>query len=177
MTPQGEKAVNSYVQSSRNAWGELVRVAADISPKTLEKSAKAIARAAGVGWRSVKEKLESIQWALREGRSEEYIVGRGQKALIADYRRARAEKRTDPFVLMGWKVTAETAFAIKTEVYRHCKILGIRDAETYFTFLHAEMSMWTPQQLRHSAGIPKLKRDKEVPDEAQTEAKAARAAR
>jgi hypothetical protein len=159
---RGEKAANDYVQSARNGWSELVLLAKDTHPRNIEKSAKSIATAAGTGWHGVKEKMEAIQHAFRVGRDEEFVMNRGQKQTIADFRKAREEKRLDTYVNMGWKVTPDTKFAVKTEILRHCKVMGMRDSETYFTWLHAEMCQWTPAQLRHSAGMPILKKMKET---------------
>jgi hypothetical protein len=153
-----EQSANQYVTCTKGQWKELVVVARGTSPKQLEKTAKAIATAAGVGWQTVREKLEAVQCAVRAGYSDEYIIGRGQRQTIADYRKAKAEKRLDPYVVMGWRVTAETRFAVQSEVLRHCKVLKIRDSETYWTWWHAEASAWTDPQLRHSAGEPRLKR-------------------
>jgi YesN/AraC family two-component response regulator len=153
-----EQSANQYVACTNAQWKELVVVAHGTPPKQVEKTAKAIATAAGVGWQTVREKIEAIQSAVRAGYSDEYIIGRGQKQTIADYRKAKADKRLDPYVVMGWRVTAETRFAVQSEIVRICKILHIRESETFFTWLHAEMSGWTPPQLRHSAGEPRLKK-------------------
>ena len=158
-----ERGANEYVLSARAQWKQLLDVAKGTSPKGIEKTAKAIASAAGVGWQNVKEKLEAIQSALRAGRDEEWILNRGQKQTIADHRKARMEKRLDPYVMMGWKVTEDTRYAVKCEVLRICKVLGIKDSETFFTWLHAEMSSWTDPQLRHSAGMPRLKKSERNP--------------
>lgn len=153
-----ERSANQYVVCTKGQWKELVAVAVDTAPSQVEKTAKAIATAAGVGWQTVREKIQAIQCVLRGGYSTQYIIGRGQKQTIADYRKAKAEKRLDPYVVMGWRVTAETRFAVQSEVLRICKVLKIKDSETFWTWWHAEASGWTEQQIRHSGGEPRLKR-------------------
>ena len=161
-----------FVVSARHNWIELVRVTRNVRPDALKKSAKAIAYAAGVGPQGVQEKMQAIKFAQQQGRSDEYIIGAGQHKTISEYREARAEKRLDPVVSMSWRVTAELRYAVQCEVIRIAKIAGIRDQETFWTFMHAEMSSWTPQQIRHSSGEPHVKKQSHAQREMDTTTKA-----
>jgi hypothetical protein len=161
------ETLNMFAASARHNWSELVRVTRQVRPENIEKSAKALAFASGQSAQGVREKMQAIRWLLDQGRSEEYIIGAGQHKTIHEYREARAEKRLDPQVSMSWRVTADLRYHVQCEVIRISKILGIRDQETFWMFMHAEMSSWTPEQLRHSAGIPRLRRHAQRISEAQ----------
>jgi hypothetical protein len=149
---------NSFVASARHSWAELVHNARQIHPKQLEKSAKTLAEAAGVGAQGVREKLQAARWMLDAGRSVEDVIGLGQKQTIHEYRAARAEKRLDPLVTMSWRVTADLRYHVQVLVNHIAKVLEIRDSETFWMWWHAEASKWTEQEIRHSGGIPRLRK-------------------
>jgi hypothetical protein len=152
------EAANIFAASARHNWAELVRVTRQVHPDHIEKSAKALAASAGVGAPGIREKMQAIRWLLDNGRSEDYIIGAGQHQTIHEYREAKKEKRLDPQVTMSWRITPDLRYHVQCQVIRIANLLGIKDSETFWMFMHAEMSSWTPEQIRHSAGIPRLRR-------------------
>lgn len=129
-----------------------------VSPKNIEKSAKALAKASESDWHSVKYNMQAVSYLMTQNYTNEEIIALGRLKVRELYKKAKREKNGDPLTLMGWRVTPDTKYAVESEVLRHCKILGIKDSETYWTWWHSEASMWSPPQLRHSAGMPILKR-------------------
>lgn len=159
----------NYAELARDSWQELVRVCRQVGSKNLKKSARAIAEAAGVGPQSVLEKMQAIRFALDLGRSEEYVVSQGQKRIIEQYRETRSQQRLDPMTSMSWRVSEDTRNAVRAEVHRIMQILNIRDPDLFWTWWHSEASLWTPAQLRHSAGEPRLRRHAPRASETQRE--------
>jgi hypothetical protein len=168
------EAANTFAASARHNWAELVRLAHQIHPNGIEKSANALAASAGVGAQGIREKLQAIRWHFAAGRTEESIIELGQHDAIHEYREERNGKRLDPLVPMTFRITEELRRYVLAEITRIRKVLGHRsrpgapcDMETFFTWLHAEMLEWTAQQIRHSAGMPRLKRHAQTNREAE----------
>jgi type IV pilus biogenesis protein CpaD/CtpE len=156
---EAEKSANKYVETARSQWEYLVDLALCTHPRAIEGTAKTMAKATGTTWRITKMKIEAIHSLMRNGIERGEIVEQGQAKVLKAFTEHKRKNSTDPLCLMSWKVTAETREAVQTQVQRLGKEAGIRDSETFWLWMHSEMSSWTGTQIRHSAGCPRLRKE------------------
>lgn len=155
---RGELAANEYVKHSRDGWANLVWTVVD-SDGNIDATCKALASSTGRDWRGIQQQFRAIQWALANSLSIDEIIFRGSKWIVAEHKKSKPKR--EAYVRMSYMVTPELEFSIHKLIAEHCRILQIKDTQTYWEWWYAEAVTWTPQQLRHSAGMPKLKERKE----------------
>ena len=147
-----EESANRFVLSAKGQWSELVRVARATPPRSRVQVARTLAEAAGVGKSTLARKLEALHMAMNSGLTDDELIQRGQRWVMAKFVTDKRNGRQDAQVVLKWLVAPEIRDdAIKNSV-RVGRILGFTTSNEYWTWLNAQVELATDEEIRHAAG-------------------------
>ena len=148
-----EQAANRYVNGSKAQWSDVVLLAAATKAENLDRAAKVLSEAAGVGKEGLKRKMLAIHYAIHAGNSPDACIALGQKAIIAQYVKGKRSERTEGLATLKWRVSPDLAEAVHREVWRIAQVLKLKTSDDFWSWLHSQMVTWNELELRHSAGM------------------------
>jgi hypothetical protein len=147
-----ERHANEFIGMARAQWEQLVKTARGTHPRDRIQAARTLAYAAGVGKSTLQRKLEAIHAAMKEGYSDEKLIEMGQRAVMAKFVIDKRSGRQDEQVCLKWMVAPELRDGAHEAFYRIGKLLGMTTSNEVWSFLLAQMTVWTDEEILHAAG-------------------------
>jgi hypothetical protein len=147
-----EDTANQFVSNARGQWEQLVRVARATTPKGRIGVARTLAEAAGVGVSTLRRKLEALHMAMNSGLTDDELIKRGQRWVMARFVSEKKNGRTDEQVVLKWLVSPELRDAAHENFVRIGKLLNMTTSNEVWTFLISQMTVWTDAEILHAAG-------------------------
>ena len=169
MSSTADRSANAYVVSKREGFSNLVEIVRETLPKNLAQAARVLAKASHTGAASTLRTMQAINTAMASGKSNEEIVEAGQEKIVGAYIKDKKARREEPLVKLSFLISPDLKEQVIEEFYRVGHILGTPRQEDFLTWLVAEMSSWTEEEILHSAGGEKWpsrtrKKDSKQPD-------------
>lgn len=149
-----DDTANRFVTNARGQWEQLVSVARTTPPRSRTQVAKTLAEAAGVGKSTLARKLEALHMAMNAGLTDEELVERGQRWVMAKFVTDKRKERDDAQVVLKWSVNPQTRDDAHALFWRIGKILGRRTSEELWDFLIAVFADTSDAEILHLAGEP-----------------------
>jgi hypothetical protein len=131
------KSATAFVNNSKGQWANLVDVALALSPKQLDKGAERLAKLAGVGKKTVKQKMLAVRFKADQGWSADTIKVFGQGETLASYVRETVKARTEPLVAFPHRLTRPVRDALEETCRRVSKRLGLKTYDDVFELVVA----------------------------------------
>jgi hypothetical protein len=148
-----EESANQFVSNARGQWEQLVRVARATTPKGRIQVARTLAEAAGVGVSTLRRKLEALHMAMNAGLTDDELIKRGQRWVMAKFVTDKRNGRQDEQVVLKWLVSPELRDAAIANSVRVARVLHFTTSNEFWSWLNAQLELTTEEELRHSAGM------------------------
>ncbi len=148
-----DESANRFVSSAKGQWSELVRVARSTPPRARTQVARTLAEAAGVGKSTLCRKLEALHMAMNSGLTDDELIRRGQRWVMAKFVTDKRNGRQDSQVCLKWLVSPELRDAAVLNSVRVARLLKFTTSNEYWAWLNAQIELATDEELQHSAGM------------------------
>jgi hypothetical protein len=143
---------NKFVDSAKDQWGALVRLAILTPANNRKQTAYTLASASKVGKTNLENKLKAIHLALAAGVTVSELIERGQRWTIEKYVIDKKNGRQDAQVSLRWMVAPELRDTAHEATKRLMDILHMRTSDELWMYLVSQMVSWTVDEILHSAG-------------------------
>jgi len=150
-----EDSANQFLTSARKQWAELVKIGVRTPPRHLQNAATILASGAGVGKSNLYRKLVAIHTAHDSGLSEDTLVEKGQRWVLAKFQNDKRAARTDSQVVLKWMVAPELRDAAIANSVRVARLLKFTTSNEYWAWLNAQIELATDEEIIHAAGMMK----------------------
>jgi len=147
-----EDTANSFVTNARGQWEQLVRVARSTPPRSRTQVARTLAEAAGVGKSTLCRKLEALHMAMNSGLTDDELIKRGQRWVMAKFVTDKRNGRQDEQVVLKWLVSPELRDAAIANSVRVARLLKFTTSNEYWSWANAQIELATDEEILHSAG-------------------------
>jgi len=151
---------NKFVDSAKDQWGALVRLAILTPANNRKQAAAVLASASGVGKSNLQRKLEAIHLALTAGVTVSELIDRGQRWTLAKFVTDKRNGRQDAQVVLKWMVAPELRDDAQALFNRIGEVLHLRTPDERWTFFLGCFADVTDQELWHQAGEDKRVKDR-----------------
>jgi len=150
------EARENYERSKQEQWKALVIIAASRGTRDMRE----FLDSSGAERTSLKRKIAAITWCnAHAGMPFEEIVQFGQNKTLSHYAAAKKNGHNEKRRHLRWLVSKGLADAVERDVVaRIARVLEIETSEEFWLFLHSVFLDTTDAQLRHAAGMPRLKK-------------------
>jgi hypothetical protein len=143
---------NKFVDSAKDQWGALVRLAILTPANNRKQTAYTLASASKVGKTNLENKLKAIHLALAAGVSVAELIERGQRWTIEKYVKDKKNGRQDAQVTLKWMVAPEIRDDAQ-KLFNHIgEVLNLRTPDERWDFVLGVFADVTEQELLHQAG-------------------------
>jgi AcrR family transcriptional regulator len=149
---ESERRANAFVSNAKAQWKELVCVARGAKPQDRKTTARALAEAAGVGKSTLERKLLALHLAMQEGMTDDELIERGQRWVLAKYVNDKRNGRQDKQAVLKWLVNPETRDDVQELFARLGRVLKRHTSEELFDFLLAVFADVSDEEILHLAG-------------------------
>lgn len=144
---------NQFVSNAKAQWASLVKTARSIAPRERESASRALSAAAGVGKSTLRRKLEALHMAMNAGLSDNELIERGQRWVMAKFVTDKRNGRQDEQVVLKWLVAPELREAAIVNSVRVGRLLHFTTSNEYWAWLNAQIELATDEEIRHAAGM------------------------